>query len=110
MDRVYIISQIIGLVAFIITLVAYHQKHKKNIFQTMMAANILDIIHSFLLGAYSGCITKILALIRNEIIIIKEKHKKLNNSFVLIVILSIYLVSGIITYENLKSKQNIPFL
>ena len=45
----------------------------------MMWSNLLDILHYFLLGAYSGCITKIIALVRNEIIRTKEKNKFLNN-------------------------------
>ena len=50
---------------------AYHKKKKEKIFQTMMIANILDILHYLILGAYSGCITKIIALVRNKIIIVK---------------------------------------
>ena len=69
----------------------------------MTLANVLDIIHYILLAAYSGCITKVIALIRNEIIIIKEKNKKLNNNIVLIAIFIIYLVSGILTYKNIYS-------
>ena len=44
----------------------------------MTIANVLDLIHYILLGAYSGCVTKVIALIRNEIIIIKENNKKIS--------------------------------
>ena len=97
MSIIYVISQIAGFIAFILSLIAYHRKKKSKIFQTMMVANVLDIIHYILLGAYSGCITKVIALVRNEIIIIKEKNKKLNNKIVLISLLFIYLVSGVLT-------------
>ena len=103
MNIIYIVSQIAGFIAFILSLIAYHQKKKKKIFQTMTIANILDIIHYILLGAYSGCITKVIALIRNEIIIIKEKNKKFNSKIILIILFAIYLVSGILTYKNLYS-------
>ena len=93
MNVIYITSQIAGFIAFALSLIAYHQKEKKKIFQTMMVANILDIIHYILLDAYSGFITKIIALIRNEIIIVKEKNKKFNNLIVLIALFIIYLVS-----------------
>lgn len=103
MNKIYILSQIAGFISFILSLIAYHQKKKKNIFQTMTIANVLDIIHYILLGAYSGCITKAIALIRNEIIIIKEKNKNLNTNVVLIVLFITYLVSGILTYKNIYS-------
>ena len=69
----------------------------------MTIANVLDIIHYLLLAAYSGCITKVIALIRNEIIVFKEKNKKYDNNIVLIAIFIIYLVSGILTYKNIYS-------
>ena len=103
MNKMYITSQIVAFVAFILSLIAYHRKEKKKIFQTMVIGNILDIIHYFLLGAYSGCITKVMALIRNEIIILKEKKNRLNNKIVLIIIIIAYIVSGILTYKNIYS-------
>ena len=103
MNIIYVASQIAGFIAFILSLIAYHQKKKKSIFQTMTIANILDIIHYILLGAYSGCITKVIALIRNEIIIVKEQNKKFNNKIVLFVLFVIYLVAGILTYTNIYS-------
>ena len=103
MNIVYVISQVAGFIAFILSLIAYHRKKKSKIFQTMMVANVLDIIHYILLGAYSGCITKVIALVRNEIIIVKEKNKKFNNNIVLIALFIIYLVSGILTCKNIYS-------
>ena len=103
MNTIYIISQIFGTLSFVISLIAYHRKKKKKIFQTMMVSNILDILHYLFLGAYCGCITKVIALIRNEIIIVKEKNKKLNNNIVLICLFGIYLTAGIITYKNIYS-------
>ena len=103
MNIVYLISQIVGFVAFVISLIAYHRKKKEKIFKTMMLANLLDITHYLLLGAYSGCLTKVIALVRNEIIILKEKKEKLNNKIVLTALFIIYLISGLITYENIYS-------
>ncbi len=103
MNHIYIISQTFGFSAFIISLMAYHKKDKEKIFKTMLIANILDIIHYFFLHAYSGCFTKIIALIRNEIIILKEKKQKLNSKLVLFLIFTVYIISGIISYQNIFS-------
>lgn len=103
MNTIYVISQIAGFTAFILSLIAYHKKEKRQIFQTMLIANILDIIHYLLLKAYSGCITKVITLIRNKILILKENNKNLNNILILLLLLIIYLIAGIITYKNIYS-------
>lgn len=43
----YILSQIIGLIALVITLISYHLDTKKKIFKNMCFANAFDIIHLF---------------------------------------------------------------
>lgn len=103
MNKIYLISQIAGFTAFIMSLIAYHRKEKNKVFETMIIANILDIIHYFLLNAYSGCVTKVIALIRNSIIVLKEKNNKFNNKFVLLILLIVYLISGILTFQNIYS-------
>ena len=103
MNELYITSQIVGFIAFVISLIAFHMKEKRKIFKTLIAGNVLDIIHYFLLGAYSGCITKVIALIRNEIIVLKEKNKKLDNYIVLIALAIVYIIAGVLTYKNIYS-------
>lgn len=96
----YILSQITELIALVITLVSYHLNTKKKIFKNMCYANIFDIMHYLFLGAYSGCLTKIVALIRNIFIIKKENNNKLNSSYYLFCFILIYLILGILTYSG----------
>lgn len=103
MNTIYIISQVFGTLSFVVSLIAYHRSKKKKIFEMMMVANILDIMHYLLLQAYSGCVTKVIALIRNEVIIVKDKNKKINNNVILTLFMLAYLISGIITYKNIYS-------
>ena len=42
MNIIYLISQIIGFVAFLISLIAYHKNKKEKIFKTMILGNLLD--------------------------------------------------------------------
>lgn len=72
---VYIIAQIIGFLAFIISLIAYHRKKKSKILGNMAISNILNLVHYLLLGAYSGCITKVMAIIRDLFIMQKERTR-----------------------------------
>ena len=100
---IYIISQVLGICGFIVSLIAFHRKEKKTILKTSILSNILDLIHYILLGAYSGAITKVLAMLRNYFVILKERHPKLSNIFYLIMFIILYLLASVITYDGILS-------
>ena len=99
----YVVAQIIGFVAFIFSLIAFHRKNKNKILGNMIISNVLNLIHYLLLGAYSGCITKVLAIIRDNFIILKDKNKKLSSNIYLILFILIYIIAGIFTYNGIIS-------
>ena len=99
----YTISQIIGFLAFIISLLAYHRKKKSKILGSMVISNILNLIHYLLLGAYSGCVTKVMAIIRDSFIIVKGKNKKLSSYWILALFIIGYIVCSIFTYKGILS-------
>ncbi|MBE6158984.1 MAG: YgjV family protein [Firmicutes bacterium] len=99
----YVVAQIIGFIAFIFSLIAYHKKNKNKILGNMIISNVLNLIHYLLLGAYSGCITKVLAIIRDNFIILKDKNKKLSSNIYLILFILIYIIAGIFTYNGVLS-------
>lgn len=103
MDIIFIIAQIFGFIAFCFSLFAYHKKTKKKILFNMILSSSLNLIHYFLLGAYSGCITKIIAILRDSFIIKKETNKKLNKNHFLYIFIIIYIIIGFIMYENILS-------
>lgn len=100
---VYIIAQIIGFLAFIISLIAYHRKKKSKILSSMVISNILNWVHYLLLGAYSGCVTKVMAIIRDSFIIAKGKNKKLSSYWFLALFIIAYIVCSIVTYKGILS-------
>lgn len=100
---IYIISQMIGLTAFILSLIAYHQKNKKSILGNMIVSNVLNLIHYILLGAFSGCITKLIAIGRDYFIILKEKHSRLSSKLYLVIFMLIYILACIYTYDGILS-------
>lgn len=106
MDRVriliFIISQLIGLIAFAFSLVAYHKKDKNSILSNMVVSNILNLVHYLLLGALSGSVTKIIAIFRDLFIIFKDKYKIRGNIFLLIFI-GIYVIACIWMYTDIYS-------
>ena len=99
----YIIAQIIGFTAFIVSIIAYHRKHKKNILSNMIWSNGLNLLHYLLLDAYSGCITKIIAICRDSFIILKEKNNIFSKRIFLLIFLLIYILIAIITYNGILS-------
>ena len=99
----YVIAQIIGFIAFLFSLVAYHKSKKNKILGNMIISNVLNLIHYLLLGAYSGCITKVLAIIRDNFIILKDKNKKLSSNIYLILFILIYIIASIFTYNGIIS-------
>ena len=96
----YIISQIFAFLAFIFSIIAYHRSKKEKIMSNMVMSNTLNLIHYMLLGAYSGAVTKILAILRDLIIIIKEK-KKIPERLILAGFIIAYTVIGIVTFESI---------
>ena len=102
MNLIYVIAQIIGFIAFAVSLIAYHRKDKKIILGNMIISNILNFIHYLLLGAFSGCVTKLLAIFR-DFIILKEKHPKLSNIIYLILFIIVYVIATIFTYNSILS-------
>ncbi len=100
METNIIIANIIGFIAFTISTIAYHRKKKKNIFIDTLIADILKLIHYIILGAYSGIVTKIMAVIRNITIIKQEKYKFLNSKILLLLFVIAYVIFGILTYQG----------
>lgn len=99
----YIISQIIGGISFLISLTTYHKKEKKKILTTAIISNFLKLIHYILLDAYSGCITKILGILRDIIIVKKEKVKFLSSNIILLFLIFMYIIVSILTYSSIVS-------
>ena len=105
---IYIVAQIIGLIAFIISLCAYHKKSKKSILDYMIVSNILNIVHYVMLDATSGFVTKALAITRDTFVLKKSKYKKLSSIVCLYIFVFIYLILMYLTYNGIVSI--LPFV
>ena len=99
----YIFAQIIGFIAFIVSLYAYQRVKKRDILLCMVISNIINLIHYLMLSAYSGCITKTLAIFRDTFIVLKEKNKRLSSVLFLIIFILIYTLVSIYTFTNILS-------
>jgi len=68
-------AQIVGAVAMIVAFISFQQKSQKGIVVIQMASSTLWTVHFLLLGAYTGCIMNIVAIIRNAIFAQRDKKK-----------------------------------
>lgn len=102
-NLIFVIAQIIGIVAFIVSLIAYHRDKKEKILGNMVVSYAFNLFHYFLLGAYSGCVTKAIAICRDLFIISKDKKKKASTNIYLYIFILIYILVGIFTYTNIWS-------
>ena len=69
----------------------------------MITANIINLFHYLLLGAYSGCITKLLAIFRDCFIILKKNCNNFLNYFYLIFFIILYIIASIFTFNSILS-------
>lgn len=104
----YIIAQLIGILALLISLLAYQKRDKKSIIDHLIISNILNLIHYIMLDAISGSITKMLAIIRDSFILEKNKYKKLSNIAYLYLFVFVYIFFMYITYSSILSL--LPFI
>ena len=99
----YVAAQILGFIAFLVSLYAYQKVNKKDILLCMVISNIINLVHYLILGAYSGCITKVIAIFRDIFIVLKEKNKRLSSVLFLIIFILIYIGVSIYTFTNILS-------
>lgn len=100
---IYVLSQIFVILAFVLSLIAYHKNKKEEILKITVISNMLNLVHYLLLKGYSGCLTKLLGIIRDLFVIKKGNNKLLSSKVILIIFILIYLVAGIILYSNIFS-------
>lgn len=99
----FILAQIFGLLGSIAMLLSNWQKTRNKVLTLLILDSICYFIQYILLGALSGAFTNVIGLIRTIIFKYKDKYKVLDNKIILFIILLIYLIVGIITYDGIIS-------
>jgi len=104
--NVVILANLIAVVSLIISSISWWKKTKEKVLKLQIMSNIISIIQYTLLipyGGLSGILIKMVAIFRDILNIKKEKYKILNSKKVLFVLLLIYFIIGMITYNNIIS-------
>lgn len=90
-----IVTQLVGLVAFIILATSFTKKSKKRIIKYQILASTIFTLHYILLNAVGGIISSIIILLRNILFYKYGKHQK-KLSYL---ITGLFIISGIIFYD-----------
>ena len=100
----YILAQIIGVLAVATFLLSYQMKKRKNIIRVNTAANILFVINYALLGAFEGAATDVLATI-SSITAYKKDNPFIKKYFIVIMcIINLGIIAiGALLYKDVYS-------
>ena len=70
-----IIAQILGILAMTVAFISFQQKTQKYIVTLQFVSASLWTVHFFLLGAYTGCLLNLIAMLRDIVFSQRDKHK-----------------------------------
>ncbi|MCI8352370.1 MAG: YgjV family protein [Clostridia bacterium] len=99
----FILAQICGVIALILTVISVQFKTKEKIVMCFIWANIVVAIQYFLLEAITGAIISIINAIRCIVFYFYKKKDKTPSIIVLIIFEIVAIISGIISWQNIWS-------
>ena len=97
MTETEIIAQIIGIFAMVANCLSYQQKKDTTLFAFQLVGSSLFAVNYFLLGALSGAILNVVAVIRALIFIKKDKFNAKHPAW-LAAFITLYLASYVLVF------------
>lgn len=99
----FILAQICGLIALLITVINIQLKSKEKIVMFNVWANVAVAIQYFLLGAYTGAVISVLNAIRDVVYFLFKKKNFKPSVLVLLIFETVAMITGIISWQNIWS-------
>lgn len=99
----FLIAQLFGLIAVILSIICMHFNSKENILKCMIIGNLLMTIQFFLLNAITGGVVSLVNTIRCIVFYLYKKNNKKKSIITLIIFEIIYISSGIMSWQNIWS-------
>ena len=90
-------TQLLGFIGISAGLISFHMKKRTGILILQIICCTLFATQLLILSAYSGAIINIIGIIRGVIYSMKEKYKWANSSAVPLVMIVLFIVTGIIS-------------
>ena len=92
--NLFILAQFVGIISWGLLVYSYYKKDIDDILKYQVVGGVFEIIHYFLLGAYSGLIVVFLELIRDY-----SYYKTKYDKYIFIISLPIYFIIGYYSYN-----------
>lgn len=99
----FILAQICGVIALILTVISVQFKTKEKIVMCSVLANIVVTIQYFLLGALTGAVISVINTIRCLVFYFFKKKDMKPSIIVLIIFEIVAIISGSISWQNMWS-------
>ena len=99
----FILAQLFGIIGSLAMILSSWQKERKRILFFLLFDNISYFIQYILLHAYTGAYTNIIGLIRLYLFSKKGKNDFFKKNYVLYIVILLYIIIGVLTYENYSS-------
>lgn len=109
MDLIYITAQIVGLLAMAFNILSYQQKTRERAIAFQLCGGGLFAVNFLLLGATTGAILNVIAVIRAIVFLHREKFQA-NHPGWLIGFIATYFGSYIITFALLGKNPTLANL
>ena len=97
---IFILSQILGLLAVATFLLSYQQKKRRNIILLNVISRLMYIVQYCLLGAFSGAVLDILGAASS---VIAARQFSRCKWLVLLAVDAVIVAAGLLLYENVYS-------
>ena len=98
-----VVAQIFGVIALIVYCYTLQLESKEKILRFLLVTNVFYCLQYLMLDAYSALFACFIGVVRSLVFIKYEKENRKVDLWVLILIITITLYSGILSYNNVIS-------
>ena len=98
-----LITQLIGVIAYIILAFSYFKKNKKDILFIQIFSTIGFAMHYYLLGGITATVCNLISLLIIIIIYFFERHNGKNKKVLILSTIPLLILISLFTYENIFS-------
>ena len=99
----FIITQIIGAIAYLALSISYFKKEKSKILSMQIIAYVLFTIHYYMLSGITGATCNFLGLIALIIIYLFDKYEVKNKKYLIIGMIPFVVLIALITFKDIYS-------
>ena len=101
-DLVKILSDVLGIVGILFTIILYQQKSRKSLLVYKLIIDVVWLGHYAFMGAYSGAVVCVIAALR-ELIFVKRDPRNKKGIVWLPIFIIVAIVSTVFTWNNALS-------